>query len=127
MKNTYNSGMMTEQDEIIQSLNISEMETTFIGEEILKDQSNTADDEKYLDTDFTLQNMKIDDLKKLFKPIGQKYSMQHKITRTGLDENTILLIETNKYRASLGELINYCNGLHLSYKEFLPELFRQNK
>ncbi len=49
--------------------------------------------------------------------------MQDKIIQTGLNENTILLIETNKYRATLAELISYCKGLNISYRQFLPELF----
>ncbi len=40
-------------------------------------------------------------LKQLTKYEKSKFSIQYEIPQTGLDENTILLIETNKYKATL--------------------------
>ena len=77
-----------------------------------------------LESDFEIQNLPISKLKQISKPEKHTYSVQYKITNTGLDANTILLIETNKYRATLHELMMYCKGLHISYNVFLPELFK---
>lgn len=54
----------------------------------------------------------------------QDLTIQYKISHTGLDENTILLIETNKYRATLEQIISYCRGLKLIIKNFCLNFFK---
>ena len=119
----------TEQtDNDIQSLSIEDLKTSFIGEfvPIGIANENIAITDEYIETDEEIQNLQIDELRNFVmsaKQKEQKDTIQYKITQTGLNENTILLIETNKYRATLEQLISYCKGLRISYKEFLPELF----
>ncbi len=111
------------QDDFIQSLNISEIKANLIGKSVLKAKTEAAEPDESNKIDFEIQNLSVSELKNLSKGDTQKNSIQYKIIQTGLDENTILLIETNKYRATLQELISYCKGLNISYKKFLPELF----
>jgi len=111
------------QDEFIQSLSISDIKTNLTGKSVLKTKPKTDEPNEYIEMDFELQNLSISELKQLQEQENFNASMQYKIIQTGLDENTILLIETNKYRASLAELISYCRGLNISYRKFLPELF----
>jgi hypothetical protein len=46
-----------------------------------------------------------------------------KMSKTGLAPQRILLIESDKLQAPLFEIIQYCNGLNIAFKDFLPELF----
>ena len=112
-----------QQDDFIQSLNVSDIKNDIVGQSIMVGKAGAKNEEEYLDTDFEIQNMSFNDLKQISEPKKETYSIQYKITHTGLDANTILLIETNKYRATLQELMLYCKGLNISYKKFLPELF----
>ena len=129
MKNNNLYKTTEQQDNFIQSLSIDELKTSFVGKSIAiqKADENIASFDDYLDTDNEIQNLQINELRNfvnITKQKEEKQTIQYKITHTGLDENTILLIETNKYRATLEQLINYCNGLKISYKHFLPELFK---
>ncbi len=111
------------QDDFIQSLDISDIKANLIGQSVLKAEPNANKLDEYSEVDFEIQNLRIEELKQLSKKEETEISMQYKITQTGLNENTILLIETNKYKATLAELISYCKGLGISYRKFLPELF----
>ena len=116
------------QDGYIQSLSIEELKTSFIGKPVFTQSSdeNIVTGDQVLETDEEIQNLQINELKNFVnktKQINEKDTIQYKIIQTGLNENTILLIETNKYRATLEQLISYCNGLEISYKDFLPELY----
>lgn len=51
--------------------------------------------------------------------------LQHKVKLTGLERDIILLIETKKEKATLEQILIYCNTLHIPYKQILPELFTQ--
>ncbi len=46
-----------------------------------------------------------------------------KMSKTGLAPQRILLIESDKLQVPLFEIIQYCNGLNIAFKDFLPELF----
>ena len=117
-----------QQDDYIQSLNLDELKTSFAGKSVFTQNANeniTITDDS-TETDEEIQNLQVNELRKFVntaKQNNEKYTIQYKITQTGLDENTILLIETNKYRATLEQLISYCKGLKISYKSFLPELY----
>ncbi len=115
------------QDDFIQSLNVADIKANIIGESLLKGKSDVTATDEYLENDFELQNLPIRELKELSIQDKSNVSMQYKITHTGLNENTILLIETNKYNATLDELMSYCKGLNISYRKFLPELFVSEK
>lgn len=116
------------QDDFIQSLCIDELKTSFIGKSVFtqKVNENITNADEYLKADREIQDLQINELVnfvKSAKQSAQNKTIQYKIIQTGLDENTIHLIETNKHRATLGQLISYCEGMKISYKEFLPELY----
>jgi len=48
---------------------------------------------------------------------------KQKAAKTGLSKKVIKKIETNKQKATLEEIIAYCKGLQINFKDFLPELF----
>lgn len=48
---------------------------------------------------------------------------KQKAAKTGLSKKVIKKIETNKEKATLEEIMAYCKGLQISFKDFLPELF----
>jgi cellulose biosynthesis protein BcsQ len=54
-------------------------------------------------------------------------SRAEKVKITGLSEDTIEKLETRKEKATLEEIIIYCNKLHISFQQFLPELFLSYK
>jgi hypothetical protein len=122
--NNFTYTTQEQQDDYIQSLSVSDIKNVFVGNSILVGKAGTEIEEECFDTDFEIQNLSMSELKELSKPKKQTFSIQYKIAHTGLDANTILLIETNKYRATLHELMLYCKGLNISYRNFLPELFK---
>ncbi len=116
-----------QQDDFIQSLSVLDIKKDLIGEPVLRSKNAKSVDNEYLKSDFEIQKLTINELKELSSLEKSSFSMKYKIAKTGLDENTILLIETNKYRATLAELMSYCKGLNISYRQFLPELFSLEK
>ncbi|MEM6317622.1 MAG: helix-turn-helix transcriptional regulator [Bacteroidota bacterium] len=83
----------------------------------------------------TIQSMSVAELKEVFKngnsiTVGELLAeddspiLKEKVHKTGLSQVVIQQIETNKYKATLEEIIAYCKGLKISYQDFLPELFR---
>lgn len=101
---------------------------SFVGKSISikQTESDIAASDEYYETDEEIQNLQITELRNFVNTAKQneeKYTIQDKIIQTGLNENTILLIETNKYKATLEQLMSYCKDLKISYKSFLPELF----
>ncbi|MCP4353326.1 MAG: hypothetical protein GY795_48365 [Desulfobacterales bacterium] len=47
--------------------------------------------------------------------------LQHKVRLTGLERDIILLIETRKEKATLEQILIYCNTLHIPYNQMLPD------
>lgn len=125
--NNYTNKTPEQLDDFIQSLSIDDLKLSFIGSSIyteLNDDLKLVDE--FSETDENIQDLQLSDLRNFVNFVKfpeQDLTIQYKISHTGLDENTILLIETNKYRATLEQIISYCRGLKINYKEFLPELF----
>ncbi len=117
-----------QQDDYIQKLSIQELRTSFAGKSIFTKNvnKNITIVDNSTEKDREIQNLQINELRNFVntaKHKQEKYTIQDKVKQTGLDENTILLIERNKYKATLEQLISYCKGLRISYKLFLPELY----
>ena len=53
----------------------------------------------------------------------RELTIQEKVKLTGLSKEEIIKIETNKQKATLEQIIEYCKGLKIKYEEFLPDLF----
>ncbi len=50
-------------------------------------------------------------------------NLTEKVTVTGLSQEIIQKLETQKEKATLEEIVIYCRSLHIPFKDFLPELF----
>ncbi|HFA50492.1 MAG TPA: hypothetical protein ENJ95_15880 [Bacteroidetes bacterium] len=65
-------------------------------------------------------------LKELKNALGQNITaipLEDKISKTGLTKDIIQQIEKEKEKASLENIIAYCKGLGIRFKDFLPEVF----
>jgi len=135
MKNN-NLQTIEEQDDYIQSLDIAQLHEVERNSEFLfqNDMSLQADknseDLKYDNTDAYIQDLQLKELRELethshlLEKINEA-DLQHKVKLTGLERHVILLIETKKEKATLEQILIYCNTLHIPYKQILPELFTQ--
>ena|GEM_PF-3366655 len=135
MKNN-NLQTIEEQDDYIQSLDIARLHEVERGSEFLfqNDMSLQSDknseDLKYDNTDVYIQNLQLKELRELeinshlLEKINEA-DLQHKVKLTGLERHIILLIETKKEKATLEQILTYCNTLHIPYNQILPELFTQ--
>ncbi len=119
-------------DDYIQSLNINELQ------QIEKDslllfsnniiENNDIDQQDYSEIDNYIQSLQISELREiennceLMNKIN-KSAIKHKAKITGLDELVILIIETKKEKATLEQLMIYCNKLHIPYQKIIPEFF----
>jgi hypothetical protein len=110
--------MTTEQsDLLLQSLSAAELK------EIAANVSfktggfkGKAEDIAVSEEDIFIQNMSLSQLRK-------RLSLAEKTKHTGLPIERVQQIERDKNQATLAELIQYCRGLNIAYKDFLPELF----
>jgi len=120
-----------EIDDFFQSLSLSELKNivreskTTISNSSLKEISNEDD---YLDIDSYIQSMQLSELKEIAKNSDllqkiNKSSVKHKSKITGLDEQIIILIETKKEKATLEQLLIYCEKLHIPFRNIVPEVF----
>lgn len=82
-------------------------------------------DEQKEEDAFLLQKMSLQNLKKLktTERILVTPTLVEKANLTGLSEETIEKLETEKGKATLEEIMIYCKCLHIPFREFLPELF----
>jgi len=135
MKNN-NLQTTEDQDDYIQSLDIARLheaerdsEFLFQNDMLLQDDKN-SEDLKYDNTDAYIQKLQLKELKELetnshlLEKINEA-DLRHKVKLTGLDKQIILLIETKKEKATLEQILTYCNRLHIPYNQILPELFTQ--
>jgi len=125
-----------DQDDYIQSADIDQLREIenrsnflFQNNISLHNYSN-YEDLKYSNIDEYIKNLQLSELKEietnshLLEKINED-DLHHKIKITGLEKNIIILIETNKEKATLEQIITYCNTLHIPYNKMLPELFIQ--
>jgi hypothetical protein len=72
-----------------------------------------------------IQSMSLKELRALKKThrLVVTPTQEEKIKITGLSAETIERLETRKEKATLEEIMIYCNRLHISFQQFLPELF----
>ncbi len=121
-----------EFDDYIQSLNINQLQQTEKESMFLfsneQSENNSAELSDYSDIDDYIQSLQICELREieknseLLKKIS-KSTMKHKSKITGLDERIILIIETKKEKATLEQLMIYCDRLHIPYQKMVPEFF----
>jgi hypothetical protein len=131
--NKINAENIDESDDYIQSLDINQLRqleknSTFL---FSNEPLNVpADDQFYLEIDDYIQSLQLSELKEiennsqLLKNISQS-TIKHKSKITGLDERIIILIETKREKATLEQLMIYCNKLHVPYQKIIPEFFQQ--
>jgi hypothetical protein len=109
-----------EQEDLLQAMSAKELRA-LIAQGEWKIYHNDVEKPYDLDTDYAITTSMVQEaaaprLKKLL-------SLSEKATKTGLTQEQILLIETDKSMASLSEIMHYCKGLGIEYADFLPELF----
>ncbi len=82
---------------------------------------NEDDETFYEEAELSVQGTLVQEppAPELKKLIGMKTKME----KTGLTQAQIILIETDKSKASLSEIMLYCKGLNIEFADFLPELF----
>jgi len=128
-----NIDMIEEKDSLIQNMLIKDLrnlnnKSTFLFKNDSEGLNSSFDNFDLSSIDEYIQNLQLDELKKIINNsifLNNIYdeSLQHKVKITGLDRNIILLIENKKEKATLEQLITYCNKLNIPYKQFLSELF----
>ncbi len=135
MKNN-NLQTIEEQDDHIQSSDIArlrevERNSRFLFQNDMSLQADkNSEDLKYDNTDVYIRNLQLKELKELetnshlLEKINEA-DLRHKVKLTGLERDIILLIETKKEKATLEQILIYCNRLHIPYNQMLPELFTQ--
>lgn len=126
-----NTENIDQSDGYIQSLDINQLrqlekKSTFL---FSNQPSDFSEEEHfYLEIDDYIQSLQLSELKEiennsqLLNKINQS-SIRHKSKITGLDEKIIILIETRHEKATLEQLLTYCNKLHLPYQKIIPEFF----
>ena len=75
-----------------------------------------AEDLAITEEDVWVQSMSLAELRK-------RISLEEKTKHTGLAVERVQQIERDKNQATLAELMQYCRGLNIAYRDFLPELF----
>lgn len=130
--NINNIETIDEFDDYIQSLDISQLRqlentSKFLFSADLSSNIDT-DEQLYLEIDDYIQSLQLSELREieknsqLLKTINRT-AIKHKSKITGLDEKIILLIETKKEKATLEQLMIYCNKLHIPFQQIAPEFF----
>ena len=71
------------------------------------------------------QSLSLRELRNLHKQSSILISptLAEKASITGLPQEVIQKLETQKEKATLEEIITYCNRLHIPFQQFVPELF----
>ena len=122
-------GSNEERDPYLQSSSVEDLKG-FTDELVFYSVSKNSRDEdaEFSGEDQQIMALSIEELRSLtsgLHPMAEKFPIEKKVKLTGLSEETIQKIETDKYQATLQEIIAYCKGLKIPYKEFLSELFQE--
>jgi len=115
---------ITEKDALLQELPLSQLKV-YVDRTSFSTIENKVEEPvvAYLSKDAALQNMAIQKLKTIAGKALYEIPLVEKVAKTGLSESSIQKIETNKNKATLEEIIAYCQGLEIRIRDFLPELF----
>ncbi len=70
-----------------------------------------------------IQQLSLDELKNALGQNVNSIPLEEKLSKTGLTKEIIQLIEKDKGKASLENIIAYCKGLGIRFRDFLPEVF----
>lgn len=130
--NKINIENIDESDDYIQSLDINQLRqleksSTFLFSNEPSDFPEV--EQSYLEIDDYIQSLQLSELKEIesnsqmINKISQS-TIKHKSKITGLDERIIILIETKHEKATLEQLLIYCNKLHVPYQKIMPEFFQ---
>jgi len=114
------SSKSEQNDQRIQSLSLKELKgwnSSAIFSPI--EESQSKNDIKPTHEDESVQNLSITQLRAITTEAF--LSLEEKSAKTGLPEEVIQKIETNKIKATLEEIIQYCKGLNIRLTDFLPE------
>ncbi len=119
-------------DDYIQSLSINQLkEFEKSGNKLTnktvvdKEENNENFD---IEIDIYIQTLQLSEIREIEKNSQllkniDKQAIKHKSKITGLDEKIIILIETRKEKATLEQLLIYCNKLHIPFQKIAPEFF----
>ncbi len=127
-----NIELINENDDYIQSLNITQLrelenKSKFVFSTELSSIIDN-DEQAYLSVDEYIQSLQLSELReiennsKLLKSINHT-TIKHKSKITGLDERIIILIENKKEKATIEQLLIYCNKLNIPFQKIVPEFF----
>jgi hypothetical protein len=70
-----------------------------------------------------VQQLSLHEIKNAVRQNITSIPIEDKISKTGLPKEIIQLIENDKGKASLENIIAYCKGLGIRFRDFLPEVF----
>jgi len=130
--NNLNIETIEEFDDYIQSLDINQLKQIekdsfflFSNEQF---DNNLLEEQDYLEIDNYIRSLQISELREIEKNSEilnkiNKSTIKHKSKITGLYERIILLIETKREKATLEQLMIYCNKLHIPFQKIVPEFF----
>ena len=134
MKTDINTKSINEQDDYFQSLSVKELKKIRKGNKYLFHNDEEISSEPEIESidlsaiDVLIQQMQLNELKKLtddqktFSRLDDS-AINEKAKVTGLDRNTILLIETKKEKATLEQIMIYCQKLRIPFQQFTSEFF----
>jgi hypothetical protein len=110
-----------EQEDLLQAMSAQELRA-LIAQGEWKIFHNVVDEKTYdLDADYAFETSMVQEA--IAPSLKKLLNLSEKMNKTGLNQEQILLIETDKSKASLSEIMLYCKGLSIKYADFLPELF----
>jgi hypothetical protein len=112
---------LDQQDDAIQKLSIDALKNwanraRFVKRSYEGAETDSAD--ALTPTDIAIQQMPLEAWRNRVPS-----NIAFKMSKTGLAPQQILRIESNKLQAPLFEIMQYCKGLNIAFKDFLPELF----
>lgn len=131
MKKMKNDIFLELEAEKIQKMPLKQWRTIAMnGVHLLENKGEIKADKEEIETDKEDISEKIQklSLKKLRSLQGKERilvtpTLEDKVIITGLSQEIINKLETQKEKATLEEIMTYCSRLKIPFREFLPELF----